>query len=370
MEMDNTWFQIANVAEVDTPFLAIFPERVKDNIRALKAIIPEAARLRPHVKTNKCKQVIAIMLEEGITKFKCATIAEAEMLALASAPDVLLAYQPIGPKIKRFTNLVTSYPGTKFACLVDNEEIAEQLGASVSERNLCVQVYLDLNVGMNRTGIGPDDALSMYGRISEIPGIVLVGLHAYDGHIKTADLRIRRIKYQEAYQKVEILMKEIIKSGFDCPNISAGSTPTLEFHADIPEVECSPGTFVYWDQTYDELYGELPFKAAVIVVCRVISKVNIETFCLDLGYKALSSESDKKQRIHFLNIGGVQILDQWEEHMLIKINTGTKLKIGDVLYGIPYHIGRTCNLYQSSSIVNNHRITGEWFHFTGRKIST
>src|ERR1700722_15029533 len=148
------WYTIDNVQEVDTPFLALYPDRVKANIDALKAIIPDTSRLRPHVKVHKSKQVVALMMEAGITKFKCATIAEAEMLALASAPDVLLAYQPIGPKIKRFTNLVSSYPGTKFACLVDNEEIAQQLGASVSERDLCVQVYLDLNVGMNRTGIG------------------------------------------------------------------------------------------------------------------------------------------------------------------------------------------------------------------------
>ncbi len=137
--MDNKWFQIANVDEVDTPFLAIFPERVRENIRALKQIIPDIRRIRPHVKTNKCKQVIALMLEEGVMKFKCATIAEAEMLALASAPDVLLAYQPVGPKIKRLANLVAGYPATIFSCLVDNVEIAMELGATISQKDLCLE---------------------------------------------------------------------------------------------------------------------------------------------------------------------------------------------------------------------------------------
>ena len=376
--MDNKWFQIANVDEVDTPFLAIFPERVKDNIRALKEIIPDNDRIRPHVKTNKCKQVIALMLEEGITKFKCATIAEAEMLALASAPDVLLAYQPVGPKIKRLTNLVAGYPGTSFACLVDNEEVAKEIGVSVSGRNLCLRVYLDLNVGMNRTGIVPENALSLYERIVSIPGIVMAGLHAYDGHITNTDLEVRRRECREAYSRVQTLITELVKRGFPYPAVSGGSTPTLQFHAANPEVECSPGTFIYWDQTYAERYGELPFKPAVIVVCRVISKPDRETCCLDLGYKALSSESDVWQRIHFLNVQDAQIIGQWEEHMLIKpapgkqleTGPGKPLEIGDVLYGIPYHVGRTCNLYQSSSVVSNHRITGDWFHFTGRKIST
>ena len=368
--MDNNWYHIANVDEVDTPFLAIFPERVRENIRALKQIIPDIRRIRPHVKTNKCKQVIALMLEEGITKFKCATIAEAEMLALAGAPDVLLAYQPVGPKIKRLTTLVAGYPATGFSCLVDNEAIAKELAAAISQKNLCLKVYLDLNVGMNRTGIAPEVALPLYKRISGMPGFIMAGLHAYDGHITNPDPEIRRIECREAYSRVEILLAELVKGGLPYPAISGGSTPTLQFHAANPDVECSPGTFIYWDQTYDERYGELPFKAAVIVVCRVISKPDRETCCLDLGYKALSSESDVWQRVHFLNVPGVQIIGQWEEHMLIRPAPGKPLEIGNVLYGIPYHVGRTCNLYQSSSIVTNHRITGDWFHFTGRKIST
>ncbi len=132
---------------------------------------------------------------------------------------------------------------------------------------------LDLNVGMNRTGIVPEDALPLYERISNIPGIVMAGLHAYDGHITNPDLEVRRRECREAYSRVQTLDSLLgKKGGFPYPAISGGSTPTLQFHAANPDVECSPGTFIYWDQTYAERYGELPFKPAVIVVCRVISK--------------------------------------------------------------------------------------------------
>jgi D-serine deaminase-like pyridoxal phosphate-dependent protein len=364
------WYTIDNVQEVDTPFLAIYPDRVKANIDALKAIIPDASRLRPHVKVHKSKQVVAMMMEAGITKFKCATIAEAEMLALAGAPDVLLAYQPVGPKIKRLIHLIAGYPSTKFACLVDNEQVASGLAADASERNLCVSVYLDLNVGMNRTGILPASAIALYRRIMGIRGVVLVGLHAYAGQITQADPESRHAASAIAYDIVARLRAEINQAGFPFPAISSGSTPTLQPDEGTRDTEWSPGTFIYWDQTYAELYKELPFDVAALVVTRVISMPSENQLCLDLGYKAISSEGDLEHRVRFLGHSDLRVTSQSEEHMVISAMPGHQLVIGDVLYGLPYHIGRTCNLYQSASIVYNNSVNGEWYHFTGRKIST
>src|SRR5215212_7481829 len=114
------WYLITNIEEVDSPALVIYPERVKKNIALIKTMIDDVKRLRPHVKTHKTKEAAELMMEAGINKFKCATIAEAEMLALVNAPDVLLAYQPVGPKLKRFITLIKKYPFTKFSCLADS----------------------------------------------------------------------------------------------------------------------------------------------------------------------------------------------------------------------------------------------------------
>src|SRR5437764_4717326 len=92
------WYKIKNIDEIDTPALVVYPERVRENIRQLKKMSRNTASLRPHVKTHKTIEASRMLLEEGISKFKCATIAEAEMLGMAGAPDVLLAYQPTGPK--------------------------------------------------------------------------------------------------------------------------------------------------------------------------------------------------------------------------------------------------------------------------------
>src|SRR5690606_28754844 len=132
--------------------------------------------LRPHVKTNKIAEVCSMMLDEGITKFKCATIAEAEMLATVHAPDVLLAYQPLGPKAWRFANLIQAYPSVHFACLTDNEASAKHINHVAEENGILMNIFIDLNIGMNRTGISPEKALPLVAFILSLKNVKLVGL--------------------------------------------------------------------------------------------------------------------------------------------------------------------------------------------------
>src|SRR5665647_2460455 len=127
MNTGNTWYDIQNVDQIDSPALVVYLQRIKENIEMAKSMIDDPSRLRPHVKTNKCKEATLLMMNAGINKFKCATIAEAEMLGICRAPDVLLAYQPVGPKLNRFISLVKKYGETKFSCLIDNEETATHI---------------------------------------------------------------------------------------------------------------------------------------------------------------------------------------------------------------------------------------------------
>ncbi|MFN7793293.1 MAG: alanine racemase, partial [Cyclobacteriaceae bacterium] len=166
----------------------VFPDRVKENIRILKEFVPDVTRSRPHVKTNKCAEVCRLMMDSGIQKFKAATIAEAEMLAMIGAPDVLLAYQPVGPRKLRLIQLIQKFPSTKFSCLIDNEVTAKELAAAANEQGLVVNIFLDLNVGMNRTGIAPEKALPLFMFCQLMKSISPIGLHAYDGHNRDTDL--------------------------------------------------------------------------------------------------------------------------------------------------------------------------------------
>src|SRR6185503_9271887 len=224
----DTWYTITNIEALDTPALVVYPERVKHNIATAISIIDDAGRLRPHVKTYKNRELTGLMLEAGIGKFKCATIAEAEMLGMCGAPDVLLAYQPVGPKLERFIKLTAAFPATNFSCLVDNVDAATAISDAALKNNIRISVYIDLNIGQDRTGIEPgNSALQLYISCSRLPGLKPVGLHAYDGHLHDADLELRTKKCNAGFQPVIQLSNAIVQSGYAQPVIIAGGSPTF-----------------------------------------------------------------------------------------------------------------------------------------------
>lgn len=105
MGNQDNWWQLDNIEQLDTPALIIYPERVLQNIDRLKGMVLSPGLLRPHVKTNKSIDATKLMMMQRISKFKCATIAEAEMLGMCEAKDVLLAFQPVKSKLFRLIKL-------------------------------------------------------------------------------------------------------------------------------------------------------------------------------------------------------------------------------------------------------------------------
>jgi D-threonine aldolase len=367
---DLHWYTIEDIDKLDTPALVVYPKRVKQNIDMLKHMIDDVFRLRPHVKTFKNKEVAQLLINAGITKFKCATIAEAEMLGMCNAPDVLLAYQPNGPKLERFINLIVAYPATKFSCLVDNEISANAISIIAAKNQLTVNIYIDLNVGMNRTGIKPDDdAFHLYTECFILPCINVIGLHAYDGHIHDVDINIRTEKADAWYKEVSELQNRLEDSDYPEPVIIAGGSPTFPIHAQRKNIECSPGTFVYWDRGYQLAFEEQPFLIAALVVARVVSLPEENLLCIDCGHKSVAAENMIDRRIYFLNAPGLKIISQSEEHLVADAGGEHEYKVGDILYGLPYHICPTVALYERAITIENNNITGEWLNIArDRKI--
>ena len=355
------WYEIENMDCIDSPALIVYKERVEENIATLLSMIDDPKRLRPHVKTHKTKEVSVMLMEAGITKFKCATIAEAEMLALVCAPDVLLAYQLIGPKLHRFIFLIQKYPATKFSCLIDNLVLAKSIAEAAIENGIVIPVYIDINVGMNRTGIPPDEtAIELYEACSLLEGIQLRGLHVYDGHFRSPNFEQRTKESNEAFMKVEKMKNTLVAKGFDEPIIIAGGSPTFPIHAKRKDVECSPGTFIFWDNGYQTACPEQPFVTAALVISRIISIPEKNKLCLDLGHKSIASENELSKRVYFLNAPQLKFVGHSEEHLVAEVAEGHAYKPGDVLYGLPYHICPTCALYERALVVENNEVTTEW----------
>jgi D-serine deaminase-like pyridoxal phosphate-dependent protein len=353
------WYKLENIEEVDSPSLVIYKDRVKENIVTLIDSIDDVNRLRPHVKTHKSAEVTQMMLHAGISKFKCATIAEAEMLATVGAKDILLAHQPVGPKMQRLLTLIQQFPSVHFSTIVDDKDIARSISDCALSYHQVIDVYIDLNVGMNRTGIVAEDAYALYQFLTTLKGLQVVGLHAYDGHLRDTDLALRKQRCDEAFLKVQQLQQQIENENGIKLVIVAGGTPTYSIHSQRPIIECSPGTFIYWDKGYEQILQEQHYLHAALVITRVVSIPLPGTICVDLGHKAIASENPLQQRVFFLNAPDLVPTGHSEEHMVFK-TSHENYKVGDVLYGIPYHVCPTIALHDRAGVAEDHRVTAYW----------
>lgn len=354
------WYTFEETEQVDTPALIFYPDRMEQNIKRLIAMVDTADRLRPHIKTNKSVEATRLMIAHGISKFKCATIPEAEMLGKSQAPDALLAYQPTRQKLERLFRVIQTYPNTKYSCLVDNLPSAQMISALAQEQNLLMPVYIDLNAGMNRTGIKPDAAFDLFIHLSSLPGIVVKGFHAYDGHIRDRDLQERARHCDTDFEPVEQLREKISQKGFPYPLLIAGGSPTFQIHAKRKNVECSPGTFILWDKGYHDTIPDQDFLYAALVVSRVVSLPDTGKICIDLGYKCVSSENDLQNRVWFLNAPHLKPYSQSEEHMVIEAGEGHSYQIGDLFYVVPIHICPTVAMYDQAHAVIDHSLHNIW----------
>jgi D-threonine aldolase len=358
--MAGAWYEIENVDEIPSPALLVYPPRVEENLRRMIAMAGGVRRLRPHVKTHKMAEVIRMQLAAGISKFKCATIAEAEMVARVGAPDILLAYPQIGPNAMRLLRLVEAFPDAQFSTVADDAGAIRALARVFAGAGRSIEVLLDIDNGQHRSGIAPGtEAVKLYRLLAALDGVRPGGLHIYDGHIRDAVLAERIAHVAADFAPVDALRRELERAGLPVPRVVAGGTPSFPAHARRDDVECSPGTCVFWDTGYSTKFADLDFLHAALVLTRVVSKPVGNRLCLDLGYKAVAPDNPQP-RVQFLDPADAVAVIHNEEHLAIETNRAGDFAVGDVIYGIPYHICPTCALYREAVVVENGRAVGRW----------
>ena len=360
MDQTLTECQITNATDVPSPALLIYPDRIQENVRRMIAIAGGADRLRPHIKTHKMPEIMRIQLELGVTKFKAATIAEAEMAGDTGAPDVVLAYQPVGPNIGRFIELIRRFPKVHFSALADDAEAITALNAAAEQAGMKLELLLDLDIGQRRSGIQPGPrAAELYKQIAQSSALIAGGLHAYDGHICETDFASRTAMCDAAFDPVEALRASLLERGLPVPQVIAGGTPTFPIHAKRANVECSPGTCVLWDHSYGSTLPDLDFLHAAIMLTRVVSKPAGNRLCLDLGHKSIASENPHP-RVRVLGLENATFVGHSEEHLVLETPRADQFHVGDVLYGIPWHVCPTVALHSEAVVVRNGRAGERW----------
>lgn len=356
-------YAIADASNILSPSMVIFREVLDRNLRTMIAIAGDVKRLRPHCKTHKMVALTKLEMSLGITKHKCATFAEAEMLADAGVKDIFLAYNLVGPNIARAVKFVQKYPDVEFFVTADDPAMIAALSQAMSAAGKSIGVLLDLDSGQHRTGIADRTrAAEVYQRLADSPGIKASGFHLYDGQNHQKEIADRTAAVMQGWNDATSLRDDFVKRGWPVPKIVCGGTGSFPVFAKLtdPAMELSPGTCVFHDCGYAGEFPDMDFQPAALMLTRVISRPTSDRLTCDLGYKAVASDPPKGQRVEFPDLPDAEQVLQNEEHLVLKTPLAEKYRPGDELLAVPRHICPTSALHKFAYVVSGGKVVDTW----------
>ena len=354
-------YRLNNTDSIISPALIYYEEALDRNVEKALQIVGDPKRLWPHVKTHKTIEIVSKLLAHKVTKFKCATIAECEMVARAGALEILLAYPAVGPNIDRLLNLKVAFPQVKFYALFDNLDCLKSMSQKAQALDLMVDYFIDVNVGNDRTGVEMDKVLDFAKESLTLPHITLAGLHCYDGQNGISDLHERERVIAVLIAQERELLAKLKTLGVDLCVIAGGS-PEFSTYAKLSDFYVSPGTLFLQDNLYRSSFPDMPYECAACVLSRVISHPKANYFTLDCGNKAIAADPKIRGVIAGFE-DKVEIILQNEEHWVFAMKKGfehLRPKVGEVMYIIPNHICPTSALYPEALLARDHNIVGSY----------
>ncbi|HLZ12194.1 MAG TPA: alanine racemase [Candidatus Acidoferrum sp.] len=354
-------FRVENADDVMTPALLLYPAAVAANIDAIvNSLEGDATRWRAHVKTAKLAFTMRMLVERGVTNFKCATTLELLVACESGARDVLVAYPVVGANARRVGEIAESFPKVRVSILAENEAQAMQW------RGSRVGVFLDINPGMDRTGVEQDRHAEIVALVHAIKnaGLDFRGLHYYDGHFGGLAESDRVAAAQEGYERLLAAVAAIEESGAAVEEVITAGTPTFSASASFAGFRgqrfvhrISPGTVVYNDATsLEQLPAALGLQPAVLVMTRVVSHPYAGRITCDAGHKSVSADAGLPTCV-VAGHAELTPLGPSEEHLPMAVADGfVPPKVGEILYLLPRHVCPTVNNFGSALLVRENRI--------------
>jgi len=354
-------YRISDVEDVLTPALVVYPENVAWNIaRTLQLLDGDANRWRVHVKTAKLGYTMRLLVERGIRNFKCATTLELLEACRSGAADVLIAYPLVGANARRVQEIAGEFPKVRISVLAENEEQVRQW------RGSSVGVFLDINPGMNRTGIEQSHSQEIAKLTCAVrdAGLDFRGLHYYDGQYGVLEERERTAAAHAGYDSLLQIVSEIERGGMNVPEVITAGTPTLPaslcyegFRGRGFVHRVSPGTIVYNDATsLAQLPAEYGLRPAVLVLTRIVSRPRPGMITCDAGHKAVSADAGVPT---CAVVGHPELtpLAPSEEHLPMAVAEGAEgPQVGEALYLLPRHVCPTVNNFDCALLVRDGHI--------------
>jgi len=353
-------YDVSGIDDVLTPALVVYPDLIAANIeRAVEMLDGDVDRWRVHIKTAKLGRTLLMLIGRGIRNFKCATTLELLVVCQNGAADVLFAYPAMGANARRAQEIAQQFPGVRISALAESEEQVRQW------RGSRVGIFLDINPGMNRTGIEQSDSdqVISVARAIAHAGLEFRGLHYYDGQYggltDGEGTNERTQAVHRGYDRLLEIAGELERSGINVPEVITSGTPTFPLSLAYEGFRCgnfvhrvSPGTVVYGDATsLAQLPRECGYRPAALVVARVVSRPRAGIVTCDAGHKAVSADAGVPTCV-VLGHPELTPLSPSEEHLPMAVREGTSgPQVGDALYLLPRHICPTVNNFDCALLV-------------------
>jgi len=351
-------YRVSAPDDVLTPALLLYPEIVASNIaRTLDLLGGDADRWRVHIKTAKLGYTLRMLVERGVRNFKCATTLELLVACRSSAGDVLFAHPAVGANARRVSEIADQFPQVRISVLAENEQqVAQWRGGRVG-------IFLDMNPGMDRTGIEQSHS----GKVVELCrvigslGLEFRGLHYYDGHLGGLEMRERTAAAHAGYDRLVNVVSELERSSMRVPELISAGTPTFPcslgykgFRQASFVHRVSPGTVVYCDATsLAQLPSEYGYRPAVLVLTRVVSQPRAGIITCDAGHKSVSADAGVPTCV-VVGHSELTPLSPSEEHLPMAVQDGaTRPQVGEALYLLPRHVCPTVNNFDSALLVQD-----------------
>ena len=352
---------------VDTPCLLIDLDKLKKNIYVMQEYATQAGiAVRPHCKTHKCSRIAKLQIEAGAVGISAAKLSEAEILIEQEIRNILIT-SPIvsAPKISRLARCLKKAP--ELLLVLDNPENADALNQLGEALNQPIQVLIDLDPGIGRTGISPNAALEFAHSLQKKSWLQVQGIQCYAGnlqHISNYQQRkVSSLKIMEMASEIFRALKPL----FSEFHILTGSgTGTFDIDPGASEVtEIQPGSYIVMDVQYEGIGSkENPqyfncFQNALTLLSTVVSSNRIEHVTVDAGTKAIYFDPHHKPRL----ISHPHLSYDWggfgDEHGKIMGNNPLPGN-AELIEMIVPHCDPTINLYDQFLIVQNNEVIDVW----------
>ncbi len=351
-----------HIDQIDTPALVLDLDAFERNMKRLQDAVSSAGvRLRPHAKSHKCPEIALRQIQLGAVGICCQKVSEAAVFVDAGVSDIFITNQVVGEKkVEHALDLATR---ARIGVLVDHEDQISAFANASAERQVSIDIYLEIDVGMGRCGVASiERAVAMAQQITAAPYLNFMGLQCYHGSAQHYRLPEERQQAIAAVCAKAAAAKAAIEDvGIRVERISGAGTGSvmLESHSKLFN-EVQAGSYILMDRDYATNQrdpSDLPFEHALFVKTAVLSHPTTNRAVVDAGLKASSVDSGMPvvwQRTD------AKYLKASDEHGVLELTPDSTLKLGDYVMLVPGHCDPTVNLYDELIAIRGDRVEAIW----------